>query len=145
MSDKFYLATFIKSNGLLFDGYDISLGIRGKLFYFISGYSDWNNMSMYFNSWINYWCNGRITVFFSMFVARYNDKLSDCCQGSWWITFIWMKKAIWINGFNGWKVFDKKKDLPFEVRIIGLIIGRVIEERITIINNTHVLFTYHHT
>ena len=32
MSDKFYLATFIKSNGLLFDGYDISLGIRGELF-----------------------------------------------------------------------------------------------------------------
>ena len=84
MSDKLYLATFfyywIKSNGLLFDGYDISLGIRGKLFYFISGYSDWNNMSMYFNSWINYVCNGRIIVFFSMFVA--NKTLSDCCQGS---------------------------------------------------------------
>ena len=115
------------------------------------------------DSWMRVFGIGRLASIFSMFVA--NDKLSDCCQGSWWITFIWMensylnewKKVIWMNGFNGWKAFDKKEgsdewsknhqpsdekrwvnqDLPFKVRII--------EARITIINNTNLLFTYHLT
>ena len=136
----------IKSNVLLFNGYGIYLAIQRELLYFISGYLYWNNMNMYFSTWIHgwqflgledygiliygfmddIWGIGRSASIFSMFVA--NDKLSDCCQASWWITFIWMENSYlnewkklfeWMDLMDG-KRLTKKKDLMSEVRIINL-------------------------